>query len=205
MACCPSHPGISHPESLRGNEAARTRLPRILPSVLPFNAPVQASLGFHRFEPVIGIVSPLSWAMLLTRQGISLIHVIDLLSIFLQIKVRFSLGPHPACRHADRTISSPMRIGVWRVVSEDSDNFSSWLFMIHGFGDLDDLDQPTRSEMSARPHQIHASANFKKLPCLEVRSGYRSKNGMMVFTNSSRARTQYRYICSLWLSYLLLI
>jgi hypothetical protein len=34
------------------------------------------------------------------------------------------------------------RIGVWRVVSEDSDNFSSWLFMIHGFGDLDDLDLP---------------------------------------------------------------
>src|SRR6266404_4980377 len=30
------------------------------------------SLRFHRFEPVIGIVSPLPWAMLLTRQGISL-------------------------------------------------------------------------------------------------------------------------------------
>ena len=53
-----------------------------------------------------------------------------------------------------------MRIGVWRVVSEDSDNFSSWLFVIHGFGDLDDLDQPTRREMSARSHQIHA---FRKL------------------------------------------
>src|ERR1700722_11709995 len=74
--------------------------------------------------------------------------------------VRFSLGPYAACRHAARTISSPMRIGVWRVVSEDSDNFSSWLFMIHGFGDLDDLDQPTRCEVSARPHQIHT---FRKL------------------------------------------
>jgi len=81
--------------------------------------------------------------MLLTRQGISLIDVIDLLSIFVQITVRLSLGSHPARRHADRTISSPMRIGVWRVVSEDSDNFSPWLFMIHGFGDLNDLDQPT--------------------------------------------------------------
>jgi hypothetical protein len=66
--------------------------------------------------------------------------------------VRFSLGPNPACRHADRTISSPMKIGVWRVVSEDSDNFSSWLFVIHGFGDLDDLDQPTRSELSTYSH-----------------------------------------------------
>src|SRR5260370_3211889 len=66
------HPGISTPESLRGNEAARVRLSRILPSVLPFDALAQTSLGFHRFEPVIGIVSPLPWAMLLTRQGISL-------------------------------------------------------------------------------------------------------------------------------------
>ena len=53
-----------------------------------------------------------------------------------------------------------MRIGVWRVVSEDSDNFSSWLFVIHGFGDLDDLDQPTSSEMSTYSHQIDA---FRKL------------------------------------------
>src|SRR6267154_4692525 len=80
------HPGVSHPESLRGNE-----LPRILPSVLPFDALAQTSLGFHRFEPVIGIVSPLPWAMLLTRQGISLIYVIDLLSIFIQITVKLSL------------------------------------------------------------------------------------------------------------------
>ena len=74
--------------------------------------------------------------------------------------MRLSLGSHPACRHADRTISSPIAIGVWRVVSEDSDNFGAWLFVIHGFGDLDDLDQPTRREVSARPHQIHA---FRKL------------------------------------------
>src|SRR5580692_9705032 len=52
---------------------------------IALDALAQASLGFHRFEPVIGIVSPLSWAMLLTRQGISLIYVIDLLGIFIQI------------------------------------------------------------------------------------------------------------------------
>src|ERR1700722_5856329 len=74
--------------------------------------------------------------------------------------VRFSLGPHPACRHADRTISSPMKIGVWRVVSEDSDNFSSLLFVIHGFGDLDDLDQPTISEINTRLNQPYT---FRKL------------------------------------------
>jgi hypothetical protein len=46
-----------------------------------------------------------------------------------------------------------MRIGVWRVVSEDSDNFGAWLFMIHGFSDFDDLDQPTWGEMNSRLHQ----------------------------------------------------
>jgi hypothetical protein len=49
------------------------------------DALAQTSLGFHRFEPVIGIVSPLPWAMLLTRQGISLMHVIDSLGIFIRI------------------------------------------------------------------------------------------------------------------------
>ena len=52
---------------------------------IALDALAQTSLGFHRFEPVIGIVSPLPWAMLLTRQGISLIHVVDLLDIFVQI------------------------------------------------------------------------------------------------------------------------
>jgi hypothetical protein len=118
MAC--SHPGVSNPESLRGNDVSPTRAPRVLPSVLPFDAPVQASLGFHRFEPVIGIVSPLPWAMLLTRQGISLIDVVDLLVLLFKSPVEFSLEPNPACRHADRTISSPAGASVWRLVSEDS-------------------------------------------------------------------------------------
>jgi len=59
-----------------------------------------------------------------------------------------------------------MRIGVWRVVSEDSDNFSSWLFMIHGFGDLDDLDQPTSREMSARLHQPHTFRELQEVALL---------------------------------------
>jgi hypothetical protein len=55
------------PESLRGSESLR-----ILPSVLPVTSLHETSFGFHRFEPVVGTMSPLSRAMLLTRQGISL-------------------------------------------------------------------------------------------------------------------------------------
>jgi len=59
-----------------------------------------------------------------------------------------------------------MRIGVWRVVSEDSDNFSPWLFMIHGFGDFDDLDQPTRREMNTRLHQPHTLRKLQEVALL---------------------------------------
>ncbi len=53
-----------------------------------------------------------------------------------------------------------MRIGVWRVVSEDSDNFGSRLFVIHGFSDFDDVDQPTVGEMNTRLNQPYT---FRKL------------------------------------------
>jgi hypothetical protein len=53
-----------------------------------------------------------------------------------------------------------LRIGVWRVVSEDSDNFGPRLFVIHGFGDLDDFDQPTVREMNTRLNQPYT---FRKL------------------------------------------
>ena len=59
------HPGIS-PLSRYG-----IQLSLVLPSVLPAKS-LQTSCGLHRFEPVVGAVSPPSWAMLLTRQGISL-------------------------------------------------------------------------------------------------------------------------------------
>ena len=65
---------------------------------------------------------------------------------------------HPACRHADRTISSPTRmdVSVWRVVSEDSDHLSTRLAVIHCLHDLDDLEQPTRCEMRIRLDHSHA-------------------------------------------------
>jgi hypothetical protein len=59
------HPGIS-PLSRYGIQLAL-----VLPSVLPVMS-LQTSCGLHRFEPVVGAVLPPSWAMLLTRQGISL-------------------------------------------------------------------------------------------------------------------------------------
>ena len=82
--------------------------------------------------------------MLLTRQGISLIHVVDSLSIFIRINGEAFLNA--LTLHVAMQIGLYLHrstIGVWRVVSEDSDNFGSWLFVIHGCGDLDDLDQPT--------------------------------------------------------------
>lgn len=47
-------------------------------------------------------------------------------------------------------IFTDLVVSVWRVVSEDSDDLSTWLAVIHGLGDLDDSDQPTRCEMRTR-------------------------------------------------------
>src|ERR1700689_3592137 len=66
------HLRISLLKSLRGNQVTPIALAWSLTLGIALDALAQTSLGFPRFEPVIGIVSPLSWAMLLTRQGISL-------------------------------------------------------------------------------------------------------------------------------------
>jgi len=47
-------------------------------------------------------------------------------------------------------------VGVWRVVSEDSDHLGAWLAVIHCLRDFDDPKQPTRCEMLVRLHQSHA-------------------------------------------------
>ena len=44
-------------------------------------------------------------------------------------------------------------IGVWRVVSEDSDHFGAWPSVVHGLGDFDDPDQPSTGEMGLRLYQ----------------------------------------------------
>ena len=60
------------PQVVTGKRRAAHALASNLTLGIALDALAQTSLGFHRFEPVIGIVSPLPRAMLLTRQGISL-------------------------------------------------------------------------------------------------------------------------------------
>jgi len=44
-------------------------------------------------------------------------------------------------------------VGVWRVVSEDSDHFGAWPAVVHALGDFDDPDQPGTGEMGVRLYQ----------------------------------------------------
>ena len=46
-------------------------------------------------------------------------------------------------------------VGVWHVVSEDSDQLGSRLAVIHRLDGLDDLEQPTGREMHVRLNQPH--------------------------------------------------
>ena len=115
--------GLSTLESLRGSE-----LLRILPSVLPVTSLHETSCGLHRFEPVDGTVLPPPRAMLLTRQGISL-RAMLLIKKILFLSINDESHTHPACRHADRTISSLARASVRRVVSEDSGLHQSFLLI----------------------------------------------------------------------------
>ena len=69
----PSSPSEGlNPQVVTGKRSSADARPSNLTLGIALDALAQTSLGFHRFEPVIGIVSPLPWAMLLTRQGISL-------------------------------------------------------------------------------------------------------------------------------------
>ncbi len=75
----------------------------ILPSVLPATA-CMLSVGLHRFEPVARPGSLQARAMLLTRQGTSLWHCYSQRNS----PRGWSFLPASACRHAARTISSPL-------------------------------------------------------------------------------------------------
>ena len=111
--------GLSTLESLRGSES-----PRILPSVLPVTSLHETSCGFHRFEPVIGTMSPLSWAMF-TYPTRNFAHLL------LTCLRRNALTGEPNNVFLSRcSCMSPCRwdyifiegsLDVWRLVSEDSD------------------------------------------------------------------------------------
>ena len=101
-------------------------------------------MGFTDLSRLFETVLPLLRAMLLTRQGISLRYVTSLSQsdecskLILHVAMQLGLYLHRR------------KVGVRRLVSEDSDYFGSWLAMIHGLGDFDDFDQPTCSEVRIR-------------------------------------------------------
>jgi hypothetical protein len=99
-------------------------------------------------------VSPLSWAILLTRQGISLGHVIDFVKVLSSLEIKaILLALHVAMQIG--LYLHRIEFGVWHVVSEDSDHFPAGLTVIHCLHDLNDLQQPTWSEMRIRLDDLH--------------------------------------------------
>src|SRR6476619_3102665 len=74
--------------------------------------------------------------------------------------------PLPACRHAAGTISSPSVEGVWRMVSEDSDQVLPGLAPVHGFGDARDLDESFGRQMSAGLNESDAMSELLEVALL---------------------------------------
>ena len=52
-------------------------------------------------------------------------------------------------------IFTDKEVGVWRVVSEDSDHFGARLALVHCLHDLSDLEQPTGREVRVRFDYLH--------------------------------------------------
>ena len=48
------------------------------------------------------------------------------------------------------------KVGVWRVVSEDSDHVGARFAVIHCLHNLDDLEQPTMGDVRVRLNYPHA-------------------------------------------------
>ncbi len=93
--------------------------------------------------------------MLLTRQGISLGHVIDFVGIFCDFEIKvIQLTLHVAMQIG--LYLHRIEFGVWHVVSEDSDHFRARLTVVHCLHNLDDLQQPTRREVRIRSDDLHA-------------------------------------------------
>ena len=58
------------------------------------------------------------------------------------------------------------QVGVWHVVSEDSDHFTAWLAVVHCLHDLDDLEQPTRREVHFRLDHSHTPYELLEVKAL---------------------------------------
>src|SRR6185295_12030151 len=111
--------------------------------------PIVGSLHLHRqynfTEPLVETALKSlrhSCGSELTRQGISL----DVVTSPWRAMAR-SFLPHSGCRHAVRTISSPHVRGVWRLVSEDSNQLGSGFPSVHRLGNVSDLDESVASEV----------------------------------------------------------
>ena len=76
------------------------------------------------------------------------------------------LNDIPACRHAEGTISSSGGPDVWRMASEDSEEFVPGFTLIHRLRDLDDLDETVGSHMAILDHQPYAVRELLKVGLL---------------------------------------
>jgi hypothetical protein len=57
-------------------------------------------------------------------------------------------------------------VGVWRVVSEDSDHFGTWFTVIHCLNDLHEFERPTRREMRFRFDYLHTHYELLEIELL---------------------------------------
>ena len=126
--------------------------------------------------------------MLLTRQGISLVHVIDFVEVLPSLEIKaILLTLHVAMQIG--LYLHRIEFGVWHVVSEDSDHFRARLTVIHCLHDLNDCSNPLGVRCAfVRMICMHAT-NFSKSRRFAVRSEYRWKNGMIVSIRSLRFAT----------------
>jgi hypothetical protein len=69
------------------------------------------------------------------------------------------------------------------MASEDSDQIVPGFSLVHRLPDLDDLRQSRRREVAPASISSTQRANFSKSERFAVRSGCRSKNGMIVSTS----------------------
>ena len=72
----------------------------------------------------------------------------------------------PACRHAEGTISSSCVLDVWRMASEDSEEFVSGSSPIHRLRDLYDLRETLSGQVAIVGHQFHAGSELLKVEAL---------------------------------------
>src|SRR5258708_8952732 len=81
---------------------------------------------------------------------------------------RTMLLPHCSCMSPCRWdyIFADEQVGVWHVVSEDSDHFCSRFAAVHRFRNCNDLQQPTYREMRIRLHQPQTLYELQKIHSL---------------------------------------